>query len=209
MSQSCPPEKASVNGTEVVHPPLSEPSHEIMVLFVLRKPILQMHMRSRPVWGWGLVGPFVYFHTTCVRTAKTVAILRGCAGSPEQSLVAYVVSTIISWAGSNILTILITIAISYHGNWNVQHWKGKRIFTVSIFVQHSDVMQMTTWSGRLDLMQMTHSELLGQFRESDSRNWPIRNSSSNSVNQTSDVCKVYYYVLNCSIPFAGRTCVRI
>ena len=102
-----------------------------------------------------------------------------------------------------------TIAISYHAYWNVQHWKGKRIFTVSIFVQHSDVMQMTTWSGRLDLMQMTHSELLGQFRESDSRTWPIRNSSSNSVNQTSDVCKVYYYVLNCSIPFAGRTCVRI
>ena len=37
----------------------------------------------------------------------------------------------------------------------------------------------------------------------------IRNSSANSVNQTSDICKVYYYVRNCSILFAGRTCVRI
>ena len=37
----------------------------------------------------------------------------------------------------------------------------------------------------------------------------IRNCSANSVNQTSDVCKVYYYVRNCSIMFAGRTCVRI
>ena len=37
----------------------------------------------------------------------------------------------------------------------------------------------------------------------------IRNSSANSLNQTSDVCKVYYYVRNCSILFAGRTCVRI
>ena len=37
----------------------------------------------------------------------------------------------------------------------------------------------------------------------------IRNSSANSLNQTSDVCKVYYYVRNCSILFAGKTCVRI
>ena len=36
----------------------------------------------------------------------------------------------------------------------------------------------------------------------------IRKCSANSVNQTSDVCKVYYYVQNCSILFAGRTCVR-
>ena len=29
-----------------------------------------------------------------------LARLRGCAGSPEPSLVAFVISTIISWAGS-------------------------------------------------------------------------------------------------------------
>ena len=81
-----------------------DPAHEIMVLFVLRKLILQMHMRSHPVGldVWCLVGPFVYFHTSCVRvrTAKDLVRLRGCAGSPEPSLVAYVISTIISWAGS-------------------------------------------------------------------------------------------------------------
>ena len=54
-------------------------------------------------WGldvWFLVGPFIYFHTSSVRTAKALARLRGRTGSPEPSLVAYVLSTIISWAGS-------------------------------------------------------------------------------------------------------------
>ena len=73
-----------------------------MALFFLRKLILQSHIRSHPVGldVWFLAGPFVYFHTLCVRTAKALARLRGCAGSPEPSLVAYVISTIISWAGS-------------------------------------------------------------------------------------------------------------
>ena len=42
-------------------------------------------------------------HTSCVRTAKALARLRGCAGSPPPSLIAYVISTIISWAGSYII----------------------------------------------------------------------------------------------------------
>ena len=73
-------------------------SHVTRLLFVLRKLILQTRMRSHPVGldVWRLVGPFVY----CVRTANALARLRGCAGSPEPSLVAYVISTIISWAGS-------------------------------------------------------------------------------------------------------------
>ena len=77
-----------------------ESAHEIMALFVLRKLILQMRIRSHPVGLdlYVLVGPFVYFHTLCVRTAKALARLRGCADSPEPSLVA--ISTIISWAGS-------------------------------------------------------------------------------------------------------------
>ena len=74
-----------------------------MAFFILRKLILQTRMRSHPVGldVWCLVGFFVYFHTSCVRTAKSLARLRECAGSPEPSLVAYVISTIISWAGSN------------------------------------------------------------------------------------------------------------
>ena len=64
-----------------------------MALFVLRKLILQTGMRSHYVGldVWFLVAPFVYFNTSCVRTAKTLA---------EPSLVAYVTSTLISWAGS-------------------------------------------------------------------------------------------------------------
>ena len=68
-----------------------EPCHEIMVLFVLRKLILQTHICSHSVGlvVWDLVGPFVYFHTSCIR-----------AVSPEPLLVAYAISTIISWVGS-------------------------------------------------------------------------------------------------------------
>ena len=47
-----------------------------------------------------LVGPLVYFHTSCVRTAKALARLRECAGSPEPSLVANPKRTIFSWAGA-------------------------------------------------------------------------------------------------------------
>ena len=73
-----------------------------MVLFVLRKLILQTVMRNHPMGldvGF-LIGPFVYFHVLCVRTAKALVRLRGCAGSPEPSLIAYEISTIISWTGS-------------------------------------------------------------------------------------------------------------
>ena len=79
-----------------------EPSHEIMALFVLRKFILQTRISGHPLGleVWFLVGPFVYFHTLCVRTAKALARLRGCAVSPEPSLFAYAISTITSWAGS-------------------------------------------------------------------------------------------------------------
>ena len=86
-----------------------EPSHEITALFVLRKFILKTRMRRHPVGldVWLLVEPFVYFHTLCVRTAKALARMRWCAGSLEPSLVAYVISTIISWAGTFILSQLL------------------------------------------------------------------------------------------------------
>ena len=69
-----------------------------------------MRMRSHPV-GLDvciLVGPFVYFPTLCVQTAKALASLRGCAGSPEPShprsfarvFAGCLCDTIISCAGS-------------------------------------------------------------------------------------------------------------
>ena len=45
-------------------------------------------------------GPFVYRRNSCVRTVKALARLRECAEPHEPSLVAYVKSTIILWAGS-------------------------------------------------------------------------------------------------------------
>ena len=81
----------------------NEPAHKIMALSVLHKLILQTRMHIHPMGldVWFLVGPFVYFCSLCVQTAKALVKLRRCAGSPEPSLVAYVISTIISWAGSN------------------------------------------------------------------------------------------------------------
>ena len=73
-----------------------------MVLFVLRTLILQMRMCSHPVGlnVWFLVGPFIYFHTSCVRTAKALVETARMHRLTWASLVAYVISTIISWAGS-------------------------------------------------------------------------------------------------------------
>ena len=48
-----------------------------------------------------LVGPFVYFHILCVRTETALVRLCECAGSPESSLFAHVISTIISRTDSN------------------------------------------------------------------------------------------------------------
>ena len=57
-----------------------EPAQEIMALFVLHKLILQTRMRKHPMGlnVWILVGPFVYFHTPRVRTAKALARLHKC-----------------------------------------------------------------------------------------------------------------------------------
>ena len=66
---------------------------------------------------WILVGPFICFHTSCVQTVKALARLPRCTGSPEPSLVACVISTIISWAGSfeKVSTICVpSILNTYH-----------------------------------------------------------------------------------------------
>ena len=57
-----------------------EPAHESIVLFVLCKLIPQTCMHSHLVGlhVWFLVGPFVYLHTSCVRTAKALARRCGC-----------------------------------------------------------------------------------------------------------------------------------
>ena len=89
-----------------------EPCHEIMALFDLRKLILQTRMRiylmELDVWFFGRT------HTSCVRTAKALARLRGCAGSLEPSLVAYVINTIISWAGDIFHFLEAHIVYFYH-----------------------------------------------------------------------------------------------
>ena len=79
-----------INRTVLCWTKWNDPTHEIIVLFVLRKPILQTRMRSYLVGidVWFFVGTIVFFHTSCVRTTKALVRLRGCTGLPEPSLVA-------------------------------------------------------------------------------------------------------------------------
>ena len=91
----------------VMNKGIFEPVHEIMALFVFRKLVLQTRQ-----WGWmsdvwsdALSTPILH---VCKqrklwrhrRPAKVQASLRNRAVSPESSLVAYVISTIISRDGS-------------------------------------------------------------------------------------------------------------
>ena len=83
-----------------------EPSHEIMSLFVLRKLILQTRMRSHPVgldvlsFGRTLRLLPYFMCVNCEGSGEIARMRRDPCSSPEPSLVAYVISTIISWAGS-------------------------------------------------------------------------------------------------------------
>ena len=67
-----------------------EPCQMIMVLFVLRKLILQTRMRSHPVGldVWFLVEPFVYFHISCVWTAKAFT---GCLYDKYHHLMSWLI----------------------------------------------------------------------------------------------------------------------
>ena len=106
-----------------------------MALFVLHKLILQTCMRSHPVQLdiWFLVRLFVYFHTLCVQTVKALVRLRGCAGSPEPSLVAYVISTIISWAGSYCFWYWHRLIADLYAEEIWMSWKGYvLLFTINI-----------------------------------------------------------------------------
>ena len=75
-----------------------EPTREIMTLFVPRKFTLQILMRSRPM------GIHVYFLSDPLSTSILYVCeqrkLWRCAVSPEPSLAVYVITTIITWAGS-------------------------------------------------------------------------------------------------------------
>ena len=146
-----------------------------MVLFILHKLILQTRMRSHPV-GLDvrfLVRPFVYFHTSCVQTAKALVRLRECAGSPEPSLVACVISTIISWAGS--FNKNDGTWNSYKGMWNfftgnVDFWRRNKC--LARFWRSSSHKGMLIYSHCCHCEVLTVSVyLFGCFINPDSMSW--------------------------------------
>ena len=84
-----------------------KPSHEKTDLSVVQFEILRTRMRS--LWNrsevWLFAWSFLFIPILCGRTAKALARLRACTGSPEPSLVAYVISTFLTWAGSSIVLL--------------------------------------------------------------------------------------------------------
>ena len=105
-------EKTTASGRDVKAIPFSERyTHSEMymsrytqntdLMFFFRFVVLQMLMRS-PLFRlqtWVLFWSFHKASTTCLRTAKALARLRLCAGSPEPLLVTYVINTFFSCAG--------------------------------------------------------------------------------------------------------------
>ena len=95
---------------------INKPCRGIMALFVLRNLVLQARMRSHPMAARGLlfgrtlclIPCFICAGSECSgETARMRMLawafasrLRGWACSPEPSLVGYVISAIILWAGS-------------------------------------------------------------------------------------------------------------
>ena len=62
-----------------------------------------LHMRmSSPLFGPQIYIFCLKLPTSCLRTAKALARLRLCAGSPEPLLVAYVINTLFPCADSNV-----------------------------------------------------------------------------------------------------------
>ena len=53
-----------------------------------------------------------------------------CAGSPEPSLIAYVISTIITWAGSYFLSLFYT----YNKYFNIQHTQRQNISQIGYYI---------------------------------------------------------------------------
>ena len=82
----------------------NEPSYDKRDRSAVRVEIRQTRMHSCSIEPemWRCVWSFLLFHkhVLCERTAKALARQRGCAGSPEPSLVTYVMSTFFSWVGS-------------------------------------------------------------------------------------------------------------
>ena len=60
-----------------------------------------MPSHSEGLGIWVSVWRFLLTHCLYERAAKVLARLRGCAGSPEPSLLAYVISTKFAWRGPN------------------------------------------------------------------------------------------------------------
>ena len=77
-----------------------------------------------------------------VRTTKALARLRGCAGSPEPSLVVYAISTIIPWAASND-SVEILFRCNIHRK--TLQWRLRRYFDIlADFIENiiKDVLQL-------------------------------------------------------------------
>ena len=66
----------------------------LMLIAYAQKPPVNIHARIG--WEYRLIWVFLYIHTLCMRTVKAMARMRICAGSPEPSLLGYMICAEIS-----------------------------------------------------------------------------------------------------------------
>ena len=80
---------------------LVEPRQANLCLRAFRHDTFQLCMPSHSEGPgiWLSVWRFLLIHCLYERAAKVLARLRGCAGSPEPSLLAYAISTKFAWRG--------------------------------------------------------------------------------------------------------------
>ena len=101
----------------------------LMRLWYFSPSVNSFFKRACATIQWGLMFDFwsVYFHSSCVRTVKALSRLYGCAGSPEPLLVAFVISTIISFY---IFMVIFTFFVSLNHHSSINENENKK--TVAI-----------------------------------------------------------------------------
>ena len=95
--------------------------------------------------SWFFIGLFVCFHTSCVWTAKTVAKL---------CMLAYVISTIISWAGSFLSHLFVAgcdIGVRISVCSFIRLCSGDSCKKPCIVIILNILFKHTLWPGALDL----------------------------------------------------------
>ena len=83
-----------------------------------------------------LVGPFIYFHTSCANREGSGETSK-CAGSPQLSLVVCVISTIILWAGSFKYPLSLSFPLNVHSCHNDFSYRISSLYSSLVLINQN------------------------------------------------------------------------